>query len=94
MRRTFTIFPPDGKSETDIALMFAMVRDAAKIQDHADAKAKTRLMVKQAQKYPTEMHQETMLESYRNKMDPSLRVPSHILLQMGTEIKASSCPIC
>ena len=73
-------------SAEDIALMFAKVRDAAKLQDHADVKAKTRL-VKQAQQFPTEIPQETMLESYRNKLDPSLRVPGHIYSRWDQKFK-------
>ena len=92
MCRTFLTIPTDGDSEADIALMFAKVRDAAKIQDLADAKAKTRL-VKQAQQFPTEIPQETMLESYCNKLDPSLRVPGHIYSRWVQKSKTRSCSI-
>ena len=36
MRRSFLTIPKDGESDQDIALMFAEVKDAAKIQDLAD----------------------------------------------------------
>ena len=86
MRRSFLTIPKDGESEEDIALMFAEVRDAAKLQDYADKQAKTRA-VNQARQFSSEAPQEALLESYRNKLDPSLRVPSHIYSNWDLESK-------
>ena len=86
MRRSFLTIPKNGESEEDIALMFAEVRDAAKIQDLADKQAKT-TMVNQVQQFLSEAPQEALLESYKNKLDPSLRIPSHIYSKWDLESK-------
>merc|ERR1711884_685296 len=86
MRRSFLTIPKDGESEEDIALMFAEVRGAAKFQDLADKQAKT-TTVNQVQQFLSEAPQEALLESYKNKLDPSLRIPSHIYSKWDLESK-------
>ena len=52
----------------------------------ADKQAKT-TTVNQVQQFLSEAPQEALLESYKNKLDPSLRVPSHIYSKWDLESK-------